>query len=171
MLAARTGQCGPTGPGSAVGAVVGERGGPGGDAAHKALGRTPQPKQALPAAPQRGEALLCHRVRGGGGSPSPLAPAPGSPWLPRRVGRATRAIGPGHGTPAQLYMTGRKETTGKLDHYEHFCFSKNYNHKPLKKTQKSNHPLPPPFPKSKKYFFLDLAGEQLGWGQAWAQEP
>lgn len=115
------------------GTAAGEQGGPGGDAGHKALGRTPYPEQPFLAAPQSSEALLCPRVKGGGGLIFCPCFSLGSSWPPRRVGRATRAIGPGHGTPALLYMTGRKETPGKLDHYKNFLLFKNYNQKPFKK--------------------------------------
>lgn len=60
------------------GTAAGEQGGPGGDAGHKALGRTPYPEQPLSASPQSSEALLCPRVKGGGGLI--FCPCP-SPWL------------------------------------------------------------------------------------------
>lgn len=102
--------------------AAGEWGRPGGDAGHKALGRTSQPKEALSAAPQRGEALLCHRVRSGGGLT--FSPCP-SPWhiLATQEGEESRqGHWPLHGTPAVLYMTGWKETPGKLENYKTFAF-------------------------------------------------
>lgn len=99
---------------------------------------------------------------GGGGLTFSPAPALGSPWLPRRVGRATRAIGPGHGTPAPLYMIGWKETPGKLDHYKNFCFLKTTT-KNLKKKNKTT-PFPHPSQNLKNTFFWAL--QESSWARA-----
>lgn len=96
-----------------------------------------------------------------------------SPWLTlttQEGGQSHQGHWPWAWHPSLVLRDRAEEDTWETRPLQKIFLFKNYNQKPFKEIIK---PPPPPHPsqKSKKYFFLRLAVEWLGWGQAQTQEP